>query len=134
VLLKEHCPKLQKIYLVLDEPNHRNAKAKIDFCQFVLQCGRDGVDVDEFGRRHHKLLQVLASLFQINQEEDGLWKRLVTNLVTLDQTKQLPIKEGKKENRDGEGGYDAYGLRDWKSDILESREVGASGLISDPGT
>jgi hypothetical protein len=90
--------------------------------------------VDEFGRRHHRLLQVLISLFQINQEEEGLWKGLVINLVSLDQTKQLPIKEGKKENRDGEGGYDAYGLRDWKSDILESREVGASGLISDPGT
>lgn len=134
VLLKEHCPKLQRIYLVLDGPSHRNVKAKIDFRRLVLQYGRDEVDMNEFGRRHRKLLQVLASLFQINQEEEGLWKGLVISLVTLDHTKQLPIKEGEKENRDGEGGEDAYGLCDWKSDVLESRAVGASGLISDPGT
>jgi len=28
----------------------------------------------------------------------------VINLVTIDQTKQLPIKEGEKENRDEKGG------------------------------
>ncbi len=104
-MLHENCPKLMVLIIVIDGPVRGNARDKIEFRRLYMA---SDVDHDEFRLRHNKLMQVMISL--VRAKKKALWKELVIHVASIDQTKELPIKDGEKGNRDGGGAYDAYGL------------------------
>jgi hypothetical protein len=106
-ILHLNCPKLSKLLIVIDGPIQDKVTDKIEFRRLHRLLD---MKHDDFPQRQTQLLQVLASRFAANKK--GLWKQLIVDLVSIDQMKQLPMKDGEKWDKDGEGGfYDASWLR-----------------------
>jgi hypothetical protein len=88
--LQGNCAELVLLVIVIDGSVRKKMKDKIWFRQLVVA---SGVNPDEFCKRYRKLTQALVSLIRA-QENNGLWrKQLVVHLASIDQTKELPIKD-----------------------------------------
>jgi hypothetical protein len=102
-LLHENCPNLNMVKLVIDGPV--KGRTNIQFRRLLQSsnCNRS-----EFFNRHKNLCYVMASL--VTAGDKGFCKSVSRALVSIDQTKKLPMKDGEKGNKDGQGVYDPYGI------------------------
>ena len=120
-MLQKHCPELEIIVTVLDGPiRESQSEKKIQFRRLFPYQNAELPRSDfvaEFTRRHTKFSHVMISFREAQQKDRCSLDRLPI-LVSIDQEKRLPIKDGEKENMEGQDQkYDAYGL----SDVKQSR-------------
>jgi len=105
-ILEESCPKLEDFQLVIDGPAKGRTVKKLRKLHIVKS-----TNASEFRERHKHLVLVIRSWQRA--EKGGCCKGLRKALASIDQTKELPIREGEKGNKDGSGMYDAYGICDY---------------------
>ncbi|KAN0110448.1 hypothetical protein V8E51_006835 [Hyaloscypha variabilis] len=104
-MLHENCPKLKKVVLVIDGPQKGRTVTHFRSLYQISNC-----NLVEFSRRHPKLVSVLES--KQKAKKKAICKKVRIEVKSIDQAKKLPMRYGEKDNNDGSGVYDSYGISD----------------------
>ncbi|KAE9372295.1 hypothetical protein N431DRAFT_466557 [Stipitochalara longipes BDJ] len=102
-MLHKNCLKLKSVLVIIDGPQKERTVTKFRSLYKISNCNQV-----EFTRRHPKLVSVMESI--VKAKSKGICKKVMICVVSIDQTKNLPTRNGEKEKNDGYGVYDSYGI------------------------